>query len=51
MVFRGTCNSGGGIQVKSKKQMGGRGQNHGSGASALLFEILILETQGLPSET
>ena len=34
MVFRGTCNSAGGIKVKSKKEMGGRGQNHGGGASA-----------------
>ena len=34
MVFRGTCNSAGGIKVKSKKEMGGKGQNHGDGASA-----------------
>ena len=34
MVFRGTCHTAGGIKVKSKKEMGGRGQNHGGGASA-----------------
>ena len=34
MVFRGTCNSAGGIKVKSKKEMGGRVQNHGGEASA-----------------
>ena len=34
MVFRGTCHTAGGIKVKSKKEIGGRGQNHGGGASA-----------------